>query len=620
MQSKLVGILILGFSFSALAQKDTVYLKEVEITVPQLLKYTYGGNVKILQTTPSKQNLNQLISENTASYFKNYGNGQLSTVTLRGTTAAHTSVIWNGIEVNSPTLGQTDFSQWPTYLLDDISLHLGASSSAFGSGAIGGTILLNQSEPNFEPSRKLNVNLEAGSYGNYTTAATSLVSNHRIVSQTKLFRNSIENNFNIPSENRNQNNAAVLQYGFDQQFYYKINENQLLRLEGLYLFNNREVQPLKFDTNSSNELLNENLRLSLNYRNESGPGTWNTTIGYIINNQRYNISSKTKTNQTTISTNYDLSLGSSSSLKVGLSYSNFVSDVDAFASQINENRIDAFTALNHTINDWWRVSINIRKGYYTDRSFPFVPSIGQEIDLIKAKKQSLKFKSLISKSYRIPTLNDRFWGTVGRPDLLPENGSNVEGGLLWISKSRFTNLEVSLTHYRSWIDELIVWLPAAGDWFPQNNRRVNTSGFEVFSKWSKEIAQGKITAQLNYNYTKSTNKKGLSEIDQTGVNKQLPYVPFHTGNISLKLEKKGWTISSFFEYVGNRFTTFDNSQFNSVEAFELLDLSISKSFEFNTIKLSSYFKLNNVLNKEYENFKNYAMPQRNFLLGINLNL
>jgi len=620
MQISLACILIFVGFYSAFSQKDTVYLKEVEIIVPRLLKYTYGGNVTIANKKDNNQNLNELISQNTATYFKNYGNGQLSTITLRGTTAAHTSVIWNDIPVNSPTLGQTDFSLWPVYLLDNVALHLGASSPAFGSGAMGGTIILSQAAASFEKGIKANINLEAGSFGNYTTAATFLVSNQKIVSQTKIYRNIIDNDFEILSENRKQNNASALRYGFDQQFNYKINKNQFLRFEGLYVYNHRNIQPLKFKTSSTDELLDKNLRFSLNYRNESGPGIWNTTVGYIINDQRYNISAQTKTSQTTITSSYDMPLGTSGSLKIGISYSNFISDVDAFISQINENRVDGYVALNYALKDWWRMSVNIRKGFYTNRSFPLVPSIGQEVDLIKNKESGLKFKSLLSKSFRIPTLNDRFWGTQGNPDLLPENGKHIEAGLVWSRNSNKNRFQISFTHYWSWVDELIIWLPSDGVFVPQNNKKVNTHGLEVSSQWSTHIFEGIISAALNYNYTKSTNKKGLNEFDQTGVNKQLPYVPYHAGNISIGYEKSGWKVNSFFEYTGDRFTNLDNSDFNKVNSYELLNLSVSKIFRLKKIEIMPYVKLNNTLNKDYENFKNYAMPGRNFLLGINFRL
>lgn len=620
MQIKLACILVFAIFFDIQAQKDTVYLQEIEIIMPRFLKYTNGGNITLLEKKISNQNLNELISENTAVYFKNYGNGQLSTITLRGTTAAHTSVIWNGISVNSPTLGQTDFSLWPTYLLDNVAIHFGGSSAAFGSGAIGGAILLNKKEPVFNKGKSGNLNLEVGSFGNYTTAGTFKISGKNIINQIKIYRNSIKNNFEIQSKNRNQNNASILRYGFDQQLEFKIKPNKILSFEGFYVFNHRQIQPYECDNSSQDELQNKNLRLSLNYNHKSEKGIWDTNLGYIIYDQQYNISSKIKTNQATITSTYDLPLGQSANLKTGILYVNFRIDTDAYIRQINENRLDIFSAINFSLKDWWHISFNLRKGFYMDKSFPFVPSIGQETDIIKNKISRLKFKILISRSFRIPTLNDRFWGTQGNPNLLSENGNNAEAGLIYHSKINLSKLTVSLIHYRSWINNLIVWLPTVENIFkPQNQQKVNTAGFELSVKWSTPAFGGKLHSVLNYSYTKSTNKKGLNNFDQTGVNKQLPYVPFNSGNLSIQFEKNGWKISSFLEYTGKRFTTLDNTNFNSVNAYKLLNLSITKAVLINSIEVTPYFKINNILNNDYNNFKNYAMPGRNFLLGINVN-
>ena len=46
----------------------------------------------------------------------------LSTVAFRGTGPSHTQVVWNGMRINSPMLGMTDFSMIPSYFVDDAQL------------------------------------------------------------------------------------------------------------------------------------------------------------------------------------------------------------------------------------------------------------------------------------------------------------------------------------------------------------------------------------------------------------------------------------------------------------------------------------------------------------------
>ena len=52
----------------------------------------------------------ELLRQNTSLYFKEQGAGMTSSVSFRGTNASQTAVLWNGININSQTTGQTDFN------------------------------------------------------------------------------------------------------------------------------------------------------------------------------------------------------------------------------------------------------------------------------------------------------------------------------------------------------------------------------------------------------------------------------------------------------------------------------------------------------------------------------
>ncbi len=93
------------------------------------------------------RNITDLLSLNTPIIIKNYGPGQLATVAFRGTSANHTAVLWNGLNINLPTLGQTDFSTIPVAGFDQLSVQYGSSASVVGTDAVGGSILLGSSMP-----------------------------------------------------------------------------------------------------------------------------------------------------------------------------------------------------------------------------------------------------------------------------------------------------------------------------------------------------------------------------------------------------------------------------------------------------------------------------------------
>ncbi|MFV0231755.1 Plug domain-containing protein [Empedobacter falsenii] len=148
--------LIAGIAF---AQTDTISLKPL-IMNDVFLKNHYKSqsviklNDSILEQNPNQ--LTQVLQAQTPLYFKENGRGMVSSPSFRGTLASHTAVVWNGINVNSQTTGQTDFNLFTSNSFDGMIVKPGGGSIAYGTGAIGGTIhLLNKTEYNKGLNQKI---------------------------------------------------------------------------------------------------------------------------------------------------------------------------------------------------------------------------------------------------------------------------------------------------------------------------------------------------------------------------------------------------------------------------------------------------------------------------------
>ena len=192
-----LAILLACAELAAAQELDTLKLDEVEVYGSSISKYSSGARVIKLSNNHTGT-LNQQIGDELPVYFKTYGSGQLSTVAFRGTSASHTAVLWNGIPVNSPTLGQTDFSLWPSFLLDDIAVQFGNSASLYGTGDIGGSVLLESSKPVLEGRYDLTVLSQVGSFGQYTNGISTSYGNSNLLGKTKIFHHYLENNFTYP--------------------------------------------------------------------------------------------------------------------------------------------------------------------------------------------------------------------------------------------------------------------------------------------------------------------------------------------------------------------------------------------------------------------------------------
>ena len=134
-------------SASLCAQLDSIqYLNEVVLVDSKLEEFSEGYTLtKISDTVISRNSvsLSDLLNFNSDIYIKENGYGMVASPSFRGTNASQTAVIWNGIPINSNLTGQTDFNTIATASLTNVIIRSGGGSSQYGSGAVGGSIHLN---------------------------------------------------------------------------------------------------------------------------------------------------------------------------------------------------------------------------------------------------------------------------------------------------------------------------------------------------------------------------------------------------------------------------------------------------------------------------------------------
>ena len=122
--------------------------------------------------------------------------------------------------------------------------------------------------------------------------------------------------------------------------------------------------------------------------------------------------------------------------------------------------------------------------------------------------------------------------------------------------------------------------------------------------------------ELVYGFTRSLNK---TEEDPLLNNKQLAYVPLHSGRLFVSLAVDNWSFDSRLNVTGVRFTTLDNEKSQSLDPYALLDTSISKRLFLWKTNFDLRADAFNLLDVYYENLKNHAMPGRHYAVSILLN-
>src|SRR6187402_1409091 len=195
---KLIFALFVLMCQLILAQNDSITnLKEVIASDRTLYSSNKSQSIQILNDSVINKNqssLTNLLNYNSVLYFKEQGRGMASTVSFRGTTAAQTAVIWNGINVNSLLNGSADFNTFSSPDFNTVSVKAGGGSVSYGSGAIGGSVHLNN---NLVFSNKFENDLRLD-YGSFNTVGINykvIFSNKKWSTQVGFSRNSSENDY-----------------------------------------------------------------------------------------------------------------------------------------------------------------------------------------------------------------------------------------------------------------------------------------------------------------------------------------------------------------------------------------------------------------------------------------
>ena len=146
MKRLLYFIILSAAACGAYAQADgNISLRQVTVTARRPMK-EIGVQKTPFDSAMLKENvalsMADVLAFNSSVFVKSYGRATLSTVAFRGTSPSHTQVTWNGMRINNPMLGMTDFSTIPAYFIDQASLLHGTSSVNETGGGLGGLVRL----------------------------------------------------------------------------------------------------------------------------------------------------------------------------------------------------------------------------------------------------------------------------------------------------------------------------------------------------------------------------------------------------------------------------------------------------------------------------------------------
>lgn len=609
-----------------------------------------------------------ILTFNSAIFVKSYGRATLSTVAFRGTSPSHTQVTWNGMRINNPMLGMTDFSTIPSYFIDQASLLHGTSSVNETGGGLGGLVKL---ATNADIPDGLNAQYVQGigsfktfdeflriAYGGakwkVSTRAvySSSPNDYKYVNHDKKV-NVYDDDMNIigqyhPTERNRSGSFKDLH--LLQEICYNTLKGDRFNMNVWYVNSNRELPMLTTDYGNERAFENrqreQTLRSVLSWDHLRQSWKVGVKTGYIHTWMGYdykrevaegNWASMTRS-RSTINTAYGQAEGEFHPHSRWLFTAN-VSAHQHFVKSQDKNIIlqDGGKAIvgydkgrmeiSGSLSAKWQptdavgISVVMREDLYGSKATPVIPALF--VDGLVSRKGNVTLKASVSKNYRYPTLNDLYFLPGGNPDLKKEHGWTYDAGVTFAAgKPDVVSVGGSATWFDSHIEDWIIWLPTTKGFFsPRNIKTVHAYGVELkanvaFSPWQDVV----VDVNGSYSWTPSINKGDKMSPADRSVGKQLPYVPRHSSSFTGRIGWRSWSFLYKWCWYSQRYTMSSNDYTITgyLPAYYMSNIALEKGLRLKVADLSLKLAVNNLFDEDYLSVLSRPMPGINFEFFIGI--
>ena len=663
-------ILILALSVLPLASwaqepSRIVPIKEVTVYGRRPMK-EIGVQQTKFDSVQLKENIALSIADvltfNSSIFVKSYGRATLSTVAFRGTSPSHTQVTWNGMRLNNPMMGMTDFSMIPSYFIDDASLLHGTSSVGETGGGLGGAVKLST-----KPAQNNGFGLQyvqgVGSFQTFDEFLRLTYGNKNWQLSTRAVYSSSPNEYKYRNHDKkeniyDENNNIVGQYypternrsgSFKdlhilQEAYYNSDSGERFGLSAWYINSNRELPMLTTDYGEATEFDNRQREhtfrgvlswdhLRSNWKVAAKAGYIHTWMAYDYERDAGNgIMTSMTRSRSKVNTFYgqadgEYYIGTKWLFTASLSaHQHLVESRDKnIILQQGDKAIVGYdkgrVELSGSVSAKWRpterlgVSFVLREEMFGTEWTPPIPALF--VDGVLSKRGNIMAKASVSRNFRFPTLNDLYFLPGGNPDLKKENGWSYDAGLSFaVGERGIYSLSGSASWFDSRVDDWILWLPTTKGFFsPRNIKRVHSYGVELEADLDVALSTDwRLALSGTFSWTPSVNEgEPMSPADKS-VGKQLPYVPEISSTVTGVLSWRTWSLLYKWCHYSKRYTMSSNdlSLSGTLPPYFMNNVTLEKRFSLTWADLSLKGAVNNLFDEEYLSVLSRPMPGINF--------
>lgn len=575
----------------------------------------------------SNYKLSDLLDKNTVLYTKNYGAGNLATLSFRGTSSSQSGIYWNGFNLKPPGAGMIDLSLIPVFFFNSLNVQYGGSVALYGSGNLGGSLhLTNESLLGNEDL--ISAGITAGSFGELQQQWMWKIQHPGWGSSTAIQHYSIVNNYPYAFNNQQykRTQAGILQSAVMQNFEKQWGNNHLDI--GCWLQQSKRDIPASITSaDLKSDRTDNSLRFTSRWKKATGKGLWTAGLAVFHDYLRYReipgdtivlLDSKILNTSVMANIAFNTELKHFKTLlSAGINLGFNTININTYGGYKEQKQAGVFLLITQPFfHKQWKASLTVRKETADGYLIPLAPAAGLEGKVFK----NLTARMHIAKNYRIPSMNDRYWIPGGNKDLKPEWGYNGGSGLQWLAHVKsYLHMILAIDGFYSNIYDWISWTPtSAGYFMAMNIQQVKIKGLELSVKEMIRIEKMELHLTASWSAVDAINQKKLNVYDLSQ-GKQLIYTPRQrfSGSILLRWNKLLADYNQSF--TGKCFTNRENTEF--VASFSTANLQIQYQLQFsNRIRGNAQVDITNLWDTQYEVVKYYPMPGRAIRAGVNFTI
>ena len=589
--------------------------------------------------------------------LKDYGGlGGIKTINIRSMGSQHVGIYYDGIELGNAQNGQIDLGQFSLDNIDEISVYHGQRSAILQTAsdfANAGSVYIRTKAPT---SNQMRIKLQGGSSN---LGRLSLLSNRLLTNRLSMSVNAeaLSSNGKYEFRYRRLNydgsvaydTTATRQNGDIQAIRAEISlfgRNQDTPNEGFwtakaYTYQSTRGIPGAIVNNvwrrgerqgDSNTFLQGMWQRELSPRYTAriaakyafyathfqNQDTTQLPIDHHFRQQELYLTTThvySHSEHWSTSASYDLMWNHLSSDAPRFAYPTRLKQLISLASAFDTRHLQAQVSAVFTHADDW-----VRSGKAEHDVNQWTPALFLCYTPLKSRK-GLQVRGFAKKSFRMPTFNDLYYTDMGNALLKPETAIQyslgAEGSYLW---NNLFSISWRADLYHNSVHNKIVAYPKGQQfrWTMLNLGRVHINGVDLSTEASTYMTQTLQTG-MRLQYTHQ-DARDVTDPESSFYHDQIPYIPWHSGTVTLWADWRSLSCSYNFIYTGQRYCQPENVLYNHLQPWYTSDLALSwkspacKSIRCKDMKLT--LEVNNLFDQQYDVIINYPMPGRNYTFTL----